>query len=109
MAYVTKQLSKIAQDLGGGQSLWTLFGSDSIATVLGAGYITDAGNKGMRLGDWVLVASGTLNTAVFNSPSTVGYGAGNTLSALSGTELCVVSSISAGAATLIGRAASDVT
>lgn len=109
MAYDTKKLSLLVQDLGGGQSLWTLHGSDSIATVLGSGYITDASNKGVKLGDWVLVTAGTLNTAVYTAPTTADYGDANTVTVLAGTELCVVSAISAGAATLVGRATSDVT
>lgn len=59
MAYTGATLSQIAGTLEGGWKLWAYTTSDSLATVKGAGYISDAANRGMETGDWVMV----INTA----------------------------------------------
>lgn len=50
---------------GQGPSLWNYITADSLATVMGAAYLSDAKLRGMKIGDLVLTAIGTLNTAVY--------------------------------------------
>jgi hypothetical protein len=59
MAYTTGNLNKMTDTLESNFQLWSYTGTDSIATVLGAGYITDATNKGMKAGDYVFYSTGT--------------------------------------------------
>lgn len=83
MAYTGNTLSLITTaPIEGGWKEWTYVTSDSLATVKGAGYISDASNRGMEVGDFVNV----INT------STPAY------------AIYAVTSISAGAATLAGTA-----
>lgn len=79
MAYTTGTLSQVfGGPIEGAWSLWVYTTSDSLATVKGAGYISDAANKGMAVGHFVMV----VNTA---TPAYAMY---------------AVASISSGAATL---------
>lgn len=103
MAYTKATLSLISQTLEGGQKWWSYTTSDSIATVLAAGYISNANDMRMLPGDVVYVFSGTLNASGLTEgaeafPFTVGLEG-----ALSGTPAygeLVVSSVTSGAATL---------
>lgn len=60
MAYTTNSLSMLAGGpVEGGWKLWFYSTTDSLSTVLGTGYISDATNKGMEAGDFVIVANQT--------------------------------------------------
>ncbi len=80
MAYTSNTLSLLLGTVEGAFKLWVYTTSDAHGVYQGAGYITDAANKGMSVGDFVMVSN----------PST---------SAENGFQ--VVSTISNGAATLI--------
>lgn len=55
MAYVPGNLSLVSQPVGGvGAQVWSLRGTDGATTVDGAGFISDGGNRGMRVGDIVI-------------------------------------------------------
>lgn len=54
MAYVPDNLQKLAGAGPTARQLWSLSGVDAIATVRGAGFISDAQSKGMRVGDTVI-------------------------------------------------------
>lgn len=112
MAYDTKKLSLVVHTIERqGPSLWTYVTSDSLATVLGAGYVSDAGNKGLRLGDIVFVGSGTFDTAIYpaSGASTKDVGGSSDFTADPLSLMCVVDSISAGAATLKSMRAAGIT
>src|SRR5580692_7173300 len=102
MAYITKNLSELTTPIGGaGQRLWLYWTADSQATVAGAGYISDASNKRMQVGDVVWVFSGTLNTTgPDQSPSTHARGTVSEFASAPSFVAYVVDSISSGAATL---------
>jgi len=56
MAYsTTNPPSLISEGIGGGGSLWLYKSADDDATVNGAGYVSNAGDLGMEVGDLVLV------------------------------------------------------
>lgn len=114
MTYVKGSVSLISQSIEGGQKWWSLVTADSIATILGAGYISDATNLRMNVGDIVWTFSGTLNTSasaltegaeVF--PATIGVESG--FSAEPSFETMIVSAVSSGAATLSPAKSSTVT
>ena len=69
MAYTGATLSLLGGTIEGGWKFWVYTTSDSLATVKGAGYFSDGGNRGMELGDFVLV----INTA---TPAYAIYAAG---------------------------------
>lgn len=95
MAYVTNALSQVVSTIeGSGPSIWTYFSSDSLATIQGAAYVSDAGKKNIRLGDLVFVSTGTLNTALSTSPTTTAEGEAPSLSAVSNTVILQVASVS---------------
>lgn len=102
MAYITKNLSEITVAIGGaGPRIWFYWTSDSQATIAGAGYISDAGNKRMQVGDVVWVFSGTLNTTgADQSPSTHARGTVSEFASAPSFVAYVVDSITTGAATL---------
>ena len=104
MSYITKNLSELGSPIGGaGQRAWMYWTSDSIATVIGAGYISDAGNKRMQVGDVVWVFSGALNTTGPDQvPSTHARGTVSEFGSEPTFAVLEVASISAGAATLAG-------
>lgn len=81
MAYSTSNPpGLIAQNVGGTRSLWMYVSADAEATFDDSGYITDAGNLGMKTGDIVLVVD-TGNNLSSIAQVTVASGAG-TLTAL---------------------------
>lgn len=100
MAYAANSLSQVISTIeGSGPSVWTYYSADSIATICGAAYVSDAGKKNLRLGDLVLVQSGTLNTALTTSPTTTDEGEAANVSALSRSVMLQVTSISGSGAT----------
>lgn len=82
MAYTGNTFSQLAGTIEGGFKLWVYTTGDALATVKGAGYFSDAVNRGVEVGDIVLV----INTA---TPAFAIY---------------AVSAVSAGAATVAGTA-----
>lgn len=101
MAYDGNKLSLLVSSIEGqGPQIWSLIGPDAINTVLGAGYISDATKRGMRVGDIVEVAAGTLNTAVYTAPTTADVGDGNDFASQPAQCRCVLASVSAGAGSL---------
>ncbi len=82
MAYTPATLSQVQGTIEGNWKEWVYATSDSLATVKDAGYIADAGNRGMETGDFVKVVNTT-------TPAYAIY---------------AVSSITSGAATLAGTA-----
>lgn len=110
MGYTSGNLSLRSGVIGGGAPRqWDYFTADSLATVIGAGYISDATKKGLLLGDVVNVFSGTLNTALTASPSTADVGAVSRFSAAPSFGVFMVSAVSSGAATLVGMEKSSIT
>ena len=80
MAYITDNLDLI---VGGGptrKQVWILTGVDAVATVRGAGFISDAKAKGMRVGD-VLINVDTTTPLVSLSRVSVVASTGATLTA----------------------------
>ena len=66
MAYTTKQLNLVAPNVGAGfgGSVWTYVEpATAVATIIAAGYIDDGLDKGLKLGDLVLIAGLTSVTA----------------------------------------------
>jgi hypothetical protein len=54
MAYVSANLNLTSESLiTGAPKMWIYVTTDVLATVVGAGYVTDAGKKGMVKGDIV--------------------------------------------------------
>lgn len=55
MAYTTATMNLVSSTLEGstGTKHWRYTGTDSLATVLGAGYVSDATKKGMLAGDMI--------------------------------------------------------
>lgn len=117
MAYITNNLSLLSQSIEGGRKRWQYITTDSIATVIGAGYFSDADKKRLAIGDIIEVFTGTLQTtgvteaaAVF--PATVGVG--SDFLTFPVHAILMVATISSGAATakgatlLIGAAATDL-
>ena len=103
MAYIAKNLSELQGSIGGTTRLWAYWTADTIATVIGAGYISDAGNKRMLIGDMVMVFSGTLNTTGPDSTTaTKARGVTSEFASQPTFALLQCSTISSGAATLIG-------
>jgi hypothetical protein len=101
LAYDGNRLSLLVSSIEGqGPQIWSLIGPDAISTVLGAGYISDATKRGLRVGDIVEVSAGTLNTAVYSSPSTADVGDANDFAAQPAQCRCVLASITAGAGSL---------
>lgn len=56
MAYATSNPPALMMDrIGGGNAVWSYASTDALATVDGAGYITNGGALGMKVGDIVFV------------------------------------------------------
>lgn len=112
MSYVSDKLSMVVSSIEGqGPTIWVYPTADSIATVLGAGYVSDATKKNIRLGDIVIVASGTFDTAVYpaSGASTKDVGEAADFTADPVELFCVVDTISSGAATLKSMRAAGLT
>lgn len=79
MAYSKGTLSKVYDSLESSVTFWIYTTADSIPTVLGTGYFSDATDRRLKLGDIIEVFSGTLVSATaglalgaVTFPSTVG-------------------------------------
>lgn len=108
MAYIGGSLSLIGNTIGGKSRRWYYETADTLATVMGAGYISDATKRRMQIGDLVDVLSGTLNTALTTPPTTVAVGTVSEFASQPSDCLMVVSAISSGAATLVPAAKKTV-
>lgn len=71
MAYDTKSLNIMSPRMGEGENLadagfsaacWVYRSADTIATVIGAGYVDDGGDKGIRVNDFVIVIDDNVPT-----------------------------------------------
>lgn len=103
MGYTPDNLSLVSGNIGGrGRRRFDYWTDDTLATIVGAGYISDATKKGMRVGDIVEVFYGTLITVgPDQSPATVAGGTTSEFAAQpTSVELFYCKSISAGAATI---------
>lgn len=112
MAFTKGTLSMLFQTIEGGQKWWTYTTADSLATVLGAGYVTSAGDYRMQVGDIVWAFSGTLNASGLTEgaetfPTTIGLE--GVFTAAPQFESLIVSSITAGAATLVAAKSAAIT
>ena len=88
MAYTTTTLSCLAGGpVEGGWKLWFYNTTDALATVLGAGYVTDATAKGMEAGDFVIVANQTNPAGYILQAQTVAAASGFTPGAATLTQL----------------------
>lgn len=91
MSYSTSNPpSLISQGIGNNApAIWQYNTADTVGTVGGAGYITNGGQLGMKVGDWVLVYVNTGTTAISSfkvvTVATTGTGA----TTLSGTGVTV--------------------
>lgn len=101
MAYATNALSLLSGTIGGRNRRWYYESADALATILAAGYIADATNKRMQVGDIVEVYSGTLNTALTATPSTKAVGTVSEFASQPVSCQAMVASIASGAATLV--------
>ncbi|MGY3393441.1 hypothetical protein ACVWW6_006032 [Bradyrhizobium sp. USDA 3311] len=108
MTYQTSQLSLWTQTIEGNFKEWLYISADPLATILGTGYFSDAGQKRLNVGDLVWVMSGTLNAATVTEgaevfPATPGVG--GAFSSAPTWQPCLVASVSAaGAGTLVAAA-----
>ena len=60
MAYSTNGLHCLAT-CADGPALWSYTSADSVATVIAASYITDGGDRGLKLGDFILIYDSNTN------------------------------------------------
>jgi hypothetical protein len=74
MAYAPDQLRRLLGQPGIFQ-LWLLKNTDAIATVNTAGYITDAGNRGMEVNDLVLALRTDTGAVNFSTVAAITTGA----------------------------------
>lgn len=76
MAYSTSNPpAKLVDTVGGGVALWAYKSTDDDATVNGAGYITNAGDLGMEVGDLVFVVDTTTPKGSFHYVASISAGA----------------------------------
>lgn len=111
MGYDTTKLSLLVQSIeNGGQSIWgyTNSANDTIGTILGAAYVSDALKKGAKVGDIVIVGSGAVNTQLTASPTTVDVGEVSDFAANPTSVMLQFSAISNGAGTLVPVIAPDL-
>jgi hypothetical protein len=78
MAYASGSLNVVQPRLGGGDdagslacAVWSYRSADVAATVIAAGYIDDGADKGMKVGDIVMVADDTTPLATLRIVSVV--------------------------------------
>lgn len=101
MAYTSNTLGELSASIGGRNRWWTYETADAIGTILGAGYVSDAANKRMQVGDVIFCRFATLNTTgPDQSPSTHARGTVSEFAAAPSYAVLMVDAISAGAATL---------
>jgi hypothetical protein len=70
VSYNNGQISKVLDDVETGIAYWIYYTSDTLAAVQASGYISDATNKRIKLGDVVDVFSGTLTNFAGTSGGT---------------------------------------
>jgi len=58
MAYAASGLKLMVPHLGSGPAVWHYASGDARTTIEGAGYFSDAGQRGMKTGDAVIVSAG---------------------------------------------------
>lgn len=76
MAYSTQNPpSLIAESIGGSGSLWLYKSADDDGTVNGAGYVSNAGDLGMAVGDLVLVIDTATPKGSFHFVASIASGA----------------------------------
>lgn len=76
MAYATTNPpAKLVEDISGSAAVWIYKSTDDDATVNGAGYITNAGELGMQVGDLVLVIDTTTPKGSFHYVASISSGA----------------------------------
>lgn len=66
MAYTTKNLNLVAPNVGAGfgGSVWTYVEpAETVANIIAAGYVDDGADKGMKVGDVVLIVGTTTAAA----------------------------------------------
>lgn len=101
MGYTSNTLQQLTGSLGGRNRWWTFETPDALASVLGAAYVTDAGNKRMQVGDIIFTRYGTLNTTGPDQvPSIHARGTVSEFASAPGYAALMVDSITSGAATL---------
>lgn len=103
MSYSSNKLSLVTGQIGGASARqWDYFIADSLATILGAGYVTDAKQKGMRVGDYIRVFIGTLNTTGPDAtPSTAARGTVSEFASAPRVLWLMASAFTLNAATLV--------
>lgn len=77
MAYTGATLSKIVSTIGGGTDLWVYTNTDTVATVQGSGYFSDASNRGLKANDVILYVktdTGAVSLLPVSSVSAAGAG-----------------------------------
>lgn len=67
----------VAARVGSGPALWIYSSADQEADLDAAGYISNAGDLGMQVGDFVLVRDTTGNLAHLTHVKTISSGAGS--------------------------------
>lgn len=77
MAYVSGNLNMVVDTLESTITSWWYSTTDSLATVLAAGYISDASRKGLVKGDLVSVFNMATPSAVFLQVASIVAGAAN--------------------------------
>ena len=75
MAYEPDKLAVMAQSING-PTLWHYGGTDAVGEVNASGYFTDAGAKGMKARDFVLVRGANAGAGALMYVSAVTAGAG---------------------------------
>ena len=68
-------LFKVLDNVGGGVAYWVYITTDNIGAVQASGYVSDATNKRLKVGDIVDVFSGTLTSELASSPAGLKLGA----------------------------------
>lgn len=110
MAYTGNTLSQLQGAIGGRSRWWTYETADSLATVLGAGYVSDATKRRLIVGDIIFCRFGTLNTTGPDAAtSTNARGVVSEFAAAPGFEVLEVDAIASGAATLKTARAESIT
>lgn len=81
MAYETTGLVCLVSSIGSAPSLWTYQSNDAHGTVDGAGYFDDAGDRGLKVNDVVIVTDLNGGETTLHTVSGVTDGAATVTSA----------------------------
>jgi len=80
MAYVSAQLNKISQGVGGGPELWLMYGEDVHTDADATDFISDGDAKGLKVNDVVIYVKTTATVgATLHSVGSVTAGGAATL------------------------------